>query len=133
LSLYQEAARAGVLQLGYPEADGGSGGDITHQLAAVEEVILAGKSVGAQVGIGSHAIALPPIVRFGTPEQRRRWVTPVLEGKKISALAVTEPGAGSDVAALSTKAEKRGDKYVVNGSKTFITSGVRADFVTTLV
>jgi acyl-CoA dehydrogenase len=132
-SLYEEASRAGVLQLGYPEADGGAGGDITHQLAAVEEVILAGKSVGAQVGIGSHAIALPPIVRFGTPEQRRRWVTPVLEGKKISALAVTEPGAGSDVAALSTKAERRGDKYIVNGGKTFITSGVRADFVTTLV
>src|SRR5688572_13940529 len=75
-SLYLEAARAGMLGIGYPEADGGSGGDLTHSLCTVEEVILAGKSVGAQVGLGSHAIALPPIVRFGTPEQRRRFVTP---------------------------------------------------------
>jgi acyl-CoA dehydrogenase len=132
-SLYQEASRAGLLQLGYPEADGGSGGDITHALCAVDEVILAGKSVGAQVGLGSHAIALPPIVKLGTPEQRRRWVAPVLAGEKIASLAVTEPGAGSDVASLTTRAERRGDRYVVNGQKTFITSGVRADFVTTLV
>ncbi len=132
-SLYGEAARAGMLGIAYPEEDGGSGGNLGHSLAAVEEVILGGKSVGAQVGLGSHAIALPPIVQLGTPAQRGRWVRPTLAGEKISALAVTEPGAGSDVASLTTRAERRGDRYVVNGQKTFITSGVRADFVTTLV
>jgi len=132
-SLYGEAARAGRLALGYPEQWGGSGGDLGHCLAAAEELVLFGKSVGTQVGLGSHAIALPPILRLGTDAQRERFVRPVLAGEKISALAVTEPGCGSDVAAISTRAERRGDRYVVNGAKTFITSGVRADLVTTVV
>jgi acyl-CoA dehydrogenase len=98
-----------------------------------EEFVVVGKSVGACIGIGSHSIALPPIVKHGTPEQRERFVTPVLRGDKIAALAITEPGAGSDVAGLTTRAVLDGDHYVVNGSKTFITSGCRADFVTTAV
>ena len=131
--LYRKAAEAGLLGVGYPEAAGGGGGDITHVLVAAEEMIVAGTSVGTSVGLGSHGIALPPIIRFGTPEQRRRFVDPVMTGEKIAALAITEPGGGSDVASLRTKAVRDGDHYVVNGAKTFITSGVRADYVTTAV
>jgi acyl-CoA dehydrogenase len=96
-------------------------------------MVLAGTSVGTCVGLGSHGIALPPIVRFGTAAQKERFVRPVLEGKKISALAITEPSGGSDVAAVRTKAARDGDHYVLNGSKTFITSGCRADFVVAAV
>ena len=85
------------------------------------------------VGLGSHGIALPPIVRFGTDEQKRRFVTPTLRGETVAALAITEPGGGSDVANLTTRAERDGDVYVVTGAKTFITSGCRADFVTCAV
>lgn len=131
--LYARAAEAGFLGVGYPEALGGAGGDLTHVLVAAEELVLAGTSVGTVVGLGSHGIALPPIVNMGTEAQRERWVRPVLRGEKIAALAVTEPGGGSDVAALATRAVRDGSHYVVNGSKTFITSGVRADLVTVAV
>ena len=132
-ALYGEAAEAGVLGIGYAPELGGHGGDITHTLVAAEEMILRGKSVGTTVGLGSHGIALPPIVRFGTEEQKTRFVEPVLRGEWVSALAITEPGGGSDVASLGTTAVLDGEHYVVNGSKTFITSGCRADFVTTAV
>lgn len=132
-ALYGRAADAGLLGLGYDESLGGAGGDVRHVMVACEEMVLAGKSVGTIVGLGSHGIALPPIVRFGTEGQKRRFVTPVLRGEKIAALAVTEPGGGSDVAGLTTRAVRDGDDYVVTGSKTFITSGCRADFVTTAV
>ncbi len=131
--LYGEAARAGVLGVGYAEALGGAGGDITHTLVAAEELVLAGHSVGTCVGLGSHGIALPPIVRHGTPEQQARFVAPVLSGAKVAALGITEPGGGSDVANLRTTAVRSGDHYVVNGAKTFITSGCRADLVTLAV
>jgi acyl-CoA dehydrogenase len=131
--LYRTAAEAGLLGISYPESEGGSGGDVTHALAASEEMVLHGHSVGTCVGLNSHGIALPPIVRLGTPSQKERFVAPVLRGEKISALAITEPGGGSDVASLRTKAVRDGDCYVVSGAKTFITSGVRADFVTTAV
>jgi acyl-CoA dehydrogenase len=133
VDLYRSAATAGLQGIGYPEQVGGQGGDFSHVLVACEELILAGRSVGTVVGLGTHSIALPPIVRFGTPEQQARFVRPCLEGGKISALAITEPGGGSDVAGLSTKAVRDGDHYVVEGAKTFITSGTRADFVTTAV
>ncbi|HEU4404319.1 MAG TPA: acyl-CoA dehydrogenase family protein [Polyangiaceae bacterium] len=131
--LYQKAGRAGLLGLSYPEAYGGGGGDLSFALASAEELIVAGQSVGTVVGLGSHGIALPPVLAFGTEAQKRRFVPPVLAGEKIAALAITEPGGGSDVAALRTRAERRGDHYVVNGAKTFITSGCRADFVTCAV
>jgi len=133
IELYRTAAAAGMLGVGYPEAVGGQGGDLGHVMAASEELVLAGRSVGTIVGLGSHGIALPPIVRFGTPDQIRRFVTPCLADGKIAALAITEPGGGSDVAALATRAERSGDHYLVTGAKTFITSGTRADFVTTAV
>jgi acyl-CoA dehydrogenase len=131
--LYPTAARAGITGIGYPESVGGQGGDISHVLVACEELILAGRSVGTVVGLGTHGIALPPIVRFGTAHQHERFVAPCLRDGKISALAITEPGGGSDVASLATRAVRDGDFYVVTGSKTFITSGTRADFVTTAV
>jgi acyl-CoA dehydrogenase len=131
--LYRKAAAAGIIGIAYPEAYGGGGGDLSHALAIGEEMILEGKSVGVTVGLGSHGIAIPPILRFGTEEQKQRFVPPVLRGEKIAALAITEPGGGSDVASLGTRAERDGDYYVVNGSKTFITSGCRADLVTTAV
>ena len=128
-SLYRSAAEAGLLGIGYPEQYGGSGGDVTHLCAAQEEMILAGTSPGVVAGLGSHGIALPPILASGTEEQRRRLVPPVLSGEKVAALAITEPGGGSDVASLATRAVRDGDGYVVDGSKAFITSGTRADLV----
>jgi acyl-CoA dehydrogenase len=131
--LYQQSAEAGFLATGYPEEVGGDGGDLSHVLVAAEEMVLAGKSVGTCVGLGSHGIALPPIVGFGTEAQKQRYVRPTLRGHKIAALGITEPGGGSDVAAVQTKAVRDGGDYIVNGAKTFITSGTRADFVTTAV
>jgi len=131
--LYRQAGAAGVLGIGFAEELGGAGGDFTYSLVASEELILGGRSVGTAVGLGSLGIALPPIVAHGTDEQRQRWVPPVLAGDKIAALAITEPGGGSDVASLATRAVRDGDDYVVNGGKTFITSGCRADIVTTAV
>src|SRR5688500_18643272 len=133
IELYRAACAAGIVGVGYPESVGGQGGDLSHVLVASDELVLAGRSVGTIVGLGSHGIALPPIVRFGTPEQVARFVTPCLRDARIAALAITEPGGGSDVASLATRAVRDGDDYVVDGTKTFITSGTRADFVTTAV
>jgi acyl-CoA dehydrogenase len=131
--LYRAMADAGLMGIAYPEEIGGGGGDISHALAMTEELIQHGKNVGVVSGLGTHAIALPPIIAFGSDEQKRRFVPPVVRGEKIAALAITEPGAGSDVAAIATRAVRDGDHYVISGAKTFITSGCRADFVTTAV
>ena len=131
--LYKTAAAAELLGISYPADVGGGGGDVGHAIVASEEMVLYGHSVGACVGLGTHGIALPPIIRIGTPEQKKRFVEPVIRGEKVSALAITEPNGGSDVAAIRTKAVRDGDHYVVNGAKTFITSGCRADIVTTAV
>jgi acyl-CoA dehydrogenase len=131
--LYVKAAEAGLTGIGYPEVYGGSGGDLSHALVAGEEMILAGKSVGAAAGLGSHGIALPPILAAGTEAQKQRFLPPVLRGEKVAALAITEPGGGSDVASLATRAVRDGSSYVVTGGKMFITSGCRADVVVTAV
>jgi acyl-CoA dehydrogenase len=131
--LYLKAGASGLTGVGYPEAYGGGGGDLSHVLASAEELVLAGRSVGVAVGLGSHRIALPPILAFGTEAQKQRFLPGVLRGEKVAALAITEPGGGSDVASLRTRAVRDGDHYVVSGSKTFITSGCRADLVTTAV
>ncbi|MBL9045420.1 MAG: acyl-CoA dehydrogenase family protein [Myxococcales bacterium] len=131
--LYPAAAAAGVLGIGFPVEYGGSGGDITHQIVASEALTLHGRSVGTAVGLGSHLIALPPILLLGSEAQKQRYVTKVLAGEWVSALAITEPGGGSDVAALQTMAERVEDRYVVNGSKLYITSGCRADVIVTAV
>ncbi|SDS74885.1 acyl-CoA dehydrogenase family protein [Pseudomonas granadensis] len=131
--LYLKAGAAGILGIGYPEALGGShAGDLFAKVAASEELMRCG-SGGLVAGLGSLDIGLPPIVKWARPEVRDRVVPQVLGGEKISALAVTEPGGGSDVANLQTRAVRDGDCYRVSGSKTFITSGVRADFYTVAV
>jgi acyl-CoA dehydrogenase len=131
--LYRKAAEAGLLGLSFPEHLGGSGGDLTLALASSEELLIHGRSVGTVAGLGSLGIALPPILALGSDEQQRRFIPPVLAGEKIAALAITEPGGGSDVARLRTRAVRDGDTYVVNGAKTFITSGCRADLLTVAV
>ncbi len=133
VELYAAAAEAGITGIGYPEEYGGSGGDLSHLIVASEELLLAGRSVGTIVGLGSHSIAVPPILIAGNDEQKQRFIPPVLRGEKICALAVTEPGGGSDVARLRTRAVREGDFYRISGTKTFITSGVRADWVTLAV
>ncbi|CAI8762713.1 acyl-CoA dehydrogenase [Pseudomonas chlororaphis] len=131
--LYLKAGAAGILGIGYPEALGGSHeGDLFAKIAASEELMRCG-SGGLVAGLGSLDIGLPPVVKWARPEVRDRVVPQVLAGEKISALAVTEPGGGSDVANLQTRALRDGDCYRVSGSKTFITSGVRADFYTVAV
>ncbi|MCY0111969.1 acyl-CoA dehydrogenase family protein [Pseudomonas monsensis] len=131
--LYLKAGAAGILGIGYPEALGGSHeGDLFAKVAASEELMRCG-SGGLVAGLGSLDIGLPPIVKWARPEVRDRVVPQVLSGEKISALAITEPGGGSDVANLQTRAVRDGEFYRVSGSKTFITSGVRADFYTVAV
>jgi acyl-CoA dehydrogenase len=129
--LYAAAAAAGVLAPTFDGSLGGGGGDVFHGIVAGEE-LQRGGSTGVVVGLGSLNIALPPILALGTPEQQQRFCRPVLEGQKIAALAITEPGTGSDVAGVRTRAVRDGESYLLSGSKTFITSGVRADLVTVL-
>lgn len=131
--LFATAASAGLTGIGYPEAYGGAGGDLTHVLAGADELILAGTSPGVGASLGSHRIAIPPILAVGSEAQKQRFVPGVMRGEQIAALAITEPGGGSDVASLTTRAVRDGDSYVVDGSKTFITSGCRADIVVVAV
>jgi alkylation response protein AidB-like acyl-CoA dehydrogenase len=128
--LFGRCAELGFLGLKFPEAYGGQGGDHLHDAVWVEELARSGGSGGVAAGLNAHAsIALPPIFNFGSEEQRRRWLVPGIAGEKIGALGITEPGAGSDVAGIRTTAKRVGDSYLVNGAKTFITNGVRADFL----
>ena len=130
--LYRKAAAAGLLGIGYPESLGGTPAGMAWRLVATEEIARAG-SGGLMASLFSHSIGLPPIVAAGSEALQRRIVPDVLAGEKISALAVTEPGAGSDVARLACRARRDGDAWVVDGEKTFITSGLRADWITLAV
>ena len=131
-SLHLSAAKAGLLGVSFPEEVGGQGG-LLDSVAMQEAFFEAGGSSGLAAGLFTGGIALPHMAAHGSREQIDAFVRPTLAGEKIGALAVTEPGGGSDVAGIRTTAVRDGDSYVVNGSKTFITSGVRADFVTTAV
>ncbi|WP_263139421.1 acyl-CoA dehydrogenase family protein [Pseudomonas sp. RIT-PI-AD] len=131
--LHRKAGAAGILGLGYPERYGGSHeGDLFAKIAASEELMHCG-SGGLVAGLCSLDIGLPPLLNGGSPELRERVVPAVLRGERVIALAVTEPSGGSDVAHLRTRAVREGEHYRVNGCKTFITSGVRADFYTVAV
>jgi acyl-CoA dehydrogenase len=129
-SLHEKAGAGGFLGVGFPEEAGGSGGSILHLMVVVEELIQGGGSSGLCAALFTHGIAVPHIL---DPVQIERFVRPALAGLKIAALAVSEPDAGSDVASIRTRAVRDRDHFVVNGTKTYITSGVRADFVTTAV
>jgi alkylation response protein AidB-like acyl-CoA dehydrogenase len=128
--LYNRCAELGFLGLKFPEELGGQGGTHLHDAVWVEELARSGGSGGVAAGLNAHtSIAMPPIFKFGTEEQKQRWLPAGIAGEKIGALGITEPGAGSDVASLATTARREGDRYIVNGAKTFITNGVRADFL----
>lgn len=131
--LHRRTAKAGFLAIGAPEEVGGDGGDLVDACIAAEAMLHAGGSSGLQASLFTHSIATPHIIDSGNTDLIDRYVRPTLAGEMIGSLGVTEPGGGSDVANISTSAVRDGDHYVVNGAKTFITSGVRADFVTTAV
>jgi len=130
--LYAKAADAGLLSLGYPEHLGGTPASMAWRLIVSDEVARAG-SGGLLASLFSHSIGLPPIVANGSDALQRRIVPDVLAGRKIAALAITEPGAGSDVARIACRARRDGDAWVIDGEKAFITSGVRADWLTVAV
>jgi acyl-CoA dehydrogenase len=131
--VFTTLAGNGFLGLKYPEAYGGEGGDHLHDAIFTEELAGCG-SGGLAAGIGAHiGIATPPVFKFGTEDQKQRFLVPAIRGDRIAALGITEPGAGSDVAGIRTKAQRVDGGFIVNGSKTFITNGVRADFVVTAV
>ena len=136
--LHAATAKAGYLAVGYPEEVGGAGGDAVDACVVTEAMLAAGGSTGLQASLFTHSIALPHIIDAassgaGGSRLVDLYVRPTLAGEKIGSLGVTEPSGGSDVANIRTRAVRDGDHYVVNGAKTFITSGVRADFVTTAV
>ncbi|MBK5110910.1 MAG: acyl-CoA dehydrogenase family protein, partial [Thermoleophilia bacterium] len=128
--LYRRCGELGLLGLKFPEEYGGQGGNHLHDAVWVEELSRRGASGGVAAGLNAHAsIAMPPVFEFGNEWQRQRWIVPGIAGEKIGALGITEPGAGSDVAAIRTTASKVDGGYLVSGGKTFITNGVRADFL----
>jgi alkylation response protein AidB-like acyl-CoA dehydrogenase len=128
-SVFRRMGELGFLGLSMPEAYGGQGGDYFANLVLAEE--LAGShSGGLSMGVAVHTdMATPPILQFGTEEQKQRYLVPAIRGEKISCLGITEPDAGSDVAGIRTRAVRDGDEWVIDGSKTYITNGHRADFI----
>lgn len=131
--LHRKAGALGLLGAGAPESAGGEGGDAVDAIVICEEMHQAGASGGLFASLFTCGISVPHLIAAGDREQIDKWVRPTLRGEMIGSLAITEPGGGSDVGHLRTTAVRDGDHYIVNGSKTFITSGVRADFVVTAV
>jgi alkylation response protein AidB-like acyl-CoA dehydrogenase len=128
-SVFHRMGELGFLGLDKPEAYGGEGGDYYASLVLAEEIVHA-QSGGLAMGVAVHTdMAMPPILAFGTEEQKQEWVVPAIRGEKILCLGITEPDAGSDVSGIKTRAVKDGDEYVINGSKTYITNGHRADYI----
>lgn len=131
--VFHKLAKQGLLGLKYPVGLGGQGGGWLHEAVLIEELSRIG-SAGTAAGIGAHNnIATPPIWKFGTDDQKERWLRPAIAGELIGALGITEPDAGSDVASLKTRATRVDGGWLINGEKTYITNGVRADFIVTAV
>ena len=131
--VFTRAGDLGFLGLSVPEEWGGSGGDYWATVVWGEELGRAGFG-GVPMALGVQTdMATPPIHEFGTDEQKRRWLEPAMRGEKIAAIAITEPDAGSDVAGIRTRAVRDGDDWIINGAKTYITNGTRADFCTMVV
>jgi alkylation response protein AidB-like acyl-CoA dehydrogenase len=127
--VFERMGELGFLGLDKPVEYGGQGGDYYSSLVLAEEIGHS-RSGGLAMGIAVHTdMAMPPILAFGTEEQKQEWVVPAIAGKKILCLGITEPDAGSDVSGIKTRAVKDGDEYVINGSKTYITNGHRADVI----
>ncbi|MBU6318947.1 MAG: acyl-CoA dehydrogenase family protein [Alphaproteobacteria bacterium] len=129
--MWRKAAEAGLLGLSLPEAYGGAGGDYRHEVILMEQL---GRHGVDGFGISLHnAIVAPYILHYGTEEQKERWLPGICSGKFVTAIAMTEPGAGSDLQAIKTTAVRSGDHYVINGSKTFITNGQTANLICVVV
>src|SRR5919205_196844 len=127
--VFRRMGELGFLGLSYPEEYGGQGGDYYCNLVLAEEITKS-NSGGLAMGIAVHTdMATPPILIFGTEEQKQDYLVPSIRGEKISCLGITEPDAGSDVAGIKTRAVRDGEEWVINGSKTYITNGHRADFI----
>jgi acyl-CoA dehydrogenase len=127
--LYAGAARAGILGMGFPAEYGGTGDvDLYHRIIFAEEFHRLGSGV-VFADLATHWVALPPVIALGAPALRERIARPVLAGDKRMAFAITEPSGGSDVGAIRTTAERRGDAYIVNGAKTLISGALRADYI----
>lgn len=131
--LHRKAADAGLLGAPFPEHVGGGGGDGADAVVICEEMHEAGSPGGVFASLFTCGIAVPHMVASGDRRLIEQFVVPTLAGQKIGALAITEPGGGSDVGHLTTSAVRDGEFYIVNGAKTYITSGVRADYVVTAV
>jgi alkylation response protein AidB-like acyl-CoA dehydrogenase len=128
-SVFHRMGELGFLGLDKPEQYGGQGGDYFTSLVLGEEMVHA-RSGGLAMGVAVHTdMAMPPILAFGTEAQKQEWVVPAIRGEKILCLGITEPDAGSDVAGIKTRAVRDGDDWVINGSKTYITNGHRADVI----
>jgi alkylation response protein AidB-like acyl-CoA dehydrogenase len=127
--VFRRMGEIGLLGLSYPEAYGGQGGDYYCNLVLAEEIVHS-HCGGLAMGVAVHTdMATPPILAFGTEEQKQAYLVPSIRGEKISCLGITEPDAGSDVSGIKTHAVRDGDEWVINGSKTFITNGHRADYI----
>jgi acyl-CoA dehydrogenase len=131
--LHRKAGEAGLLGAGLPEAVGGGGGDGADSVIICEEMHYAGSPGGVFASLFTCGIAVPHMIASGDQRLIDTYVRPTLRGEKIGSLAITEPGGGSDVGHLTTRAVRDGDDYIINGAKTYITSGVRADYVVTAV
>jgi alkylation response protein AidB-like acyl-CoA dehydrogenase len=128
--LFNRLGELGYLGLKYPESVGGQGGDYFTALIFTEEMNRCGCG-GVPMSIAVQTdMATPPVFKYGTPEQHERFLKPALKGEKIAAIGITEPDYGSNVQGIKTRAKRDGDEWVINGTKTFITNGTRADFVT---
>src|SRR5919106_3473246 len=127
--VFARMGELGLLGLSYPEQYGGQGGDYYCNLVLAEEIVHANCG-GLAMGVAVHTdMATPPILAFGTEEQKQAYLAPSIRGQKISCLGITEPDAGSDVSGIKTRAVREGGEWVINGSKTYITNGLRADFI----
>ncbi|MEZ0050248.1 alkylation response protein AidB-like acyl-CoA dehydrogenase [Mycobacterium sp. MAA66] len=129
-SVFRRAGELGLLGLHYPEEYGGAGGDYLAAVILAEELSRCGCGAIPMALAVQTDMATPAIARFGTEWQKHAYLAPAISGEKIAAIAITEPGAGSDVAAIRTRARRDNDSYVITGSKTYITNGTRADFCT---
>lgn len=127
--IFRRLGELGYLGIRYPKEYGGAGGDFFMAVVLAEELAYSGAG-SLPLAVATHTeMALPPILRFGIEEQKQRFLVPAVKGEKIACLGITEPNAGSDVASLETKAVRDGRNWIINGSKIFITNGVRADFI----
>jgi alkylation response protein AidB-like acyl-CoA dehydrogenase len=126
--VFKRMGDLGYLGLRYPPQYGGQGGDWGHAIVLAEEMARIGSGgVGMAIAVQAE-MATPPILRFGTEDQKQRYLAPAIRGEKIACLGITEPGAGSDVANIQTTAVRDGDEWLITGSKMFITNGKRADY-----